>query len=125
MSRTSASIVAAALALAALTPSFASADESGAVHGVKTVGAMTYETLGRATSSADIVRQGGFAMPAAVDWTKAAAEQGKTAAVFGGGSTGALQVETLGLATSPAAVRLQGGAMTASAVRWASVPAGE
>ena len=57
----------AALTLAALgSPTIAS--EAGAVHGVKTVGAMTLETGSRATSPRDVIRQGGLVTAGAARW---------------------------------------------------------
>ena len=71
---------AAAIALATLGTASAIAAEPVAVHGAKTVGAMTLETLGRATNGTQIVRQGGFAIPGAVQWITAPAEQASTTA---------------------------------------------
>lgn len=112
---------AAALALGALG-TVAVADESGVAYNAKTVGALTFETQGLATNSAEVRRQGGFATAGAVQWTKAFAEQANAGAVYGAGSVGALTLETRGLATSAAEVRRQGGAMTAGTVRWISAP---
>lgn len=58
------------IALATLGAVSAIAAEPVAVHGAKTVGAMTLETLGRATNGAQIARQGGFALPGAVQWIR-------------------------------------------------------
>ena len=59
---------AAGLAFAALGTASARAAEPVAVHGAKTVGAMTLVTLGRATNGAQVHRQGGFATAGAVQW---------------------------------------------------------
>lgn len=112
---------AAAIALAAfVTPALA--DEAGAVHGAKTVGAMSFETRGVATNAAQVVRQGGFSVAGATQWIATPAEQ-TASVVHGAGSVGALTLETLGLATNASDVRNQGGARTAAAVRWTSAPA--
>ena len=57
-----------AIVLGTLGTVSAIAAEPGAVYGAKTVGAMTLETLGRATNGTQIARQGGFAIPGAVQW---------------------------------------------------------
>lgn len=66
----------AALTLALLAPISATAAELAAVHGVKTVGALTLETRGLATDDTLVHRQGGFALPGAVQWIKTPADQG-------------------------------------------------
>ncbi|BAU93603.1 hypothetical protein ACQKJ1_03470 [Methylorubrum rhodesianum] len=68
MSKTLVSLTAAALALTALATASARADETGIAHNVKTVGALTLETRGLATSDLSVHRQGGFALPGSVQW---------------------------------------------------------
>lgn len=65
----------AALTLALLAPLSVSAAEPVAVHGAKTVGALTLETRGLATDDVAVHRQGGFAVPGAVQWIKAPIDQ--------------------------------------------------
>lgn len=113
---------AAAVALAALSAP-ALAQEAGTVYGAKTVGAMTFETRGRATNPAQVFRQGGFSVALGTEWIPTPVEQTGASVVHGAGSVGALTLETLGLATSASDVRHQGGARTAAAVRWMSAPA--
>lgn len=69
MSKTIVSLTA-ALALASLGTVPARAAETGTVHGVKTVGALTFETQGLATDTYLVQRQGGFAVPSSVQWIK-------------------------------------------------------
>ncbi len=59
-----------AIVLATSGTVFAIAAEPVTVYGAKTVGAMTLETLGRATNGTQIARQGGFAIPGAVQWIR-------------------------------------------------------
>ena len=113
-------IISIAVALAALT---APALADGAVHGAKTVGAMTFETQGVAVNATQVGRQGGFATAGAARWTTTPVEQVSAEPAYNAGSVGALTLETLGLATHAGAVRNQGGARTAAAVRWVSAPA--
>ncbi len=54
-----------------LAPLSAKAADGVAVHGVKTVGALTLETQGLATSDVAVHRQGGFALPGSVRWIEA------------------------------------------------------
>lgn len=75
MSKTLLSLTTAALAFAALGTLSARAGETAAVHGVKTVGALTLETQGLATSDLSVHRQGGFALPGSVQWIKTPVEQ--------------------------------------------------
>jgi hypothetical protein len=63
MSKTLVSLTVAALALKGQC-----ADETGIAHNVKTVGALTLETRGLATSDLSVHRQGGFALPGSVQW---------------------------------------------------------
>ena len=63
----------AALALSAIVAP-ASAEVSGAVYG-KGVGALTFETIGTATSPAAVRRQGGFATAGAVEWKQPSGNQ--------------------------------------------------
>lgn len=65
----------AAISLVALATSSAVAAEPVAVHGAKTTGAMVLETQGRATDETLARRQGGFAVPGAVHWTKTPAPE--------------------------------------------------
>ena len=73
MTRRTLSLSAAALALA-LSGAAAIAAESGPVYG-KSVGALAFETRGRATSAAEVRRQGGFASAGAVLWTRTPAAE--------------------------------------------------
>lgn len=98
------------------------AKPQSAIHGVKTVGALTLESRGLATGPRDVIRQGGLATAGTARWVPAPAEV-NTAAFTGAGTVGALRLETLGLATSASGVHLQGGAVSARAVRWTSAPA--
>lgn len=66
---------AAGLAFATLGMASAGAAEPVAVHGAKTIGAMTLVTLGRATNGAQVHRQGGFATAGAVQWIRTPAVQ--------------------------------------------------
>ena len=75
MSKTLVSLTAAALALTALATASARADETGIAHNVKTVGALTLETRGLATSDLSVHRQGGFAVPGAVQWIRTPVDQ--------------------------------------------------
>ena len=75
MSRPIAPLAAAALTLTLLAPVSASAAEPAAVHGVKTVGALTLETQGLATNDVLVHRQGGFAVPGAVQWIRIPVDQ--------------------------------------------------
>ena len=59
-----------AIVLASLGTGSAIAAEPGAVYGAKAIGAMTLESLGRATNGMQIARQGGFALPGAVQWIR-------------------------------------------------------
>ncbi|MBX9930877.1 MAG: hypothetical protein K2Y56_04970 [Methylobacterium sp.] len=61
---------AAVLAFATLGTATVRAAEPVAVYGAKTVGAMTLETLGRATNGAQVQRQGGFASAGAAQWIR-------------------------------------------------------
>ncbi len=67
--------LAAALTLTLLAPVSARAAELTAVHGVKTVGALTLETQGLATNDVLVHRQGGFAVPGAVQWIRTPVDQ--------------------------------------------------
>lgn len=78
MSKTILSITAAALAFTALATASARAGEAGSVHNVKTVGALTLETRGLATSDVSVHRQGGFALPGSVQWIATPADQMRT-----------------------------------------------
>ena len=103
-------------------PTGANTSPASAAEYGKGVGAMSFETLGVATSPAAVRRQGGFATPGAVEWKKVPGQQANAGTVYGG-TVGALALETRGLATNASAVRRQGGAITASAVQWVSAPA--
>ncbi|WP_232627704.1 hypothetical protein [Methylobacterium sp. Leaf118] len=71
------------LALTVLaTAAFAS--EPASIHNTKTVGAMILATQGLATSMGAVHRQGGYALPGAVQWIKVPAtdDRVKQAAAF-------------------------------------------
>jgi hypothetical protein len=67
MSKQIISRIAAGLALTFLTTT-AFASESGSIDNTKTVGALTLETQGLATNIGSVHRQGGYALPGAVQW---------------------------------------------------------
>ncbi len=73
---------AAALALTfAATAAFAG--EPGTIDNTQTVGALTLETQGLATDTGSVHRQGGYALPGAVQWkVPATDERVKQAAAF-------------------------------------------
>ena len=83
MSKLIVSRAAAAVALTLLTTA-AFAGEPGTVDNTKTVGALTLETQGLATDTGAVHRQGGYALPGAVQWLKvpADADRVKQAAAF-------------------------------------------
>jgi len=78
MSKTLLSLTTAALAFTALATASARADETGGTHNVKTVGALTLETQGLATSDLSVHRQGGFAVPGSVQWIDTPADRMRT-----------------------------------------------
>ncbi|CAO4153308.1 hypothetical protein [Methylorubrum aminovorans] len=78
MSKTVLSLTAAALAFTALATASARAEETGTAHNVKTVGALTLQTQGLATSDLSVHRQGGFAVPGSVQWIATPADQMRT-----------------------------------------------
>ncbi|MFG5117313.1 hypothetical protein [Methylorubrum sp. POS3] len=84
MSKQIISRAAAGLALTVLTTTAVLAQEPVTVNGTKTVGALTFETQGLATDTSSVHRQGGYALPGAVQWLKvpAADERVKQAAAF-------------------------------------------
>lgn len=71
------------LALTLLTTA-ALAGEPGGVDNTKTVGALALETRGLATDTGSVHRQGGYALPGAVQWLTAPAvdDRVKQAAAF-------------------------------------------
>ncbi|EHP95000.1 hypothetical protein [Methylorubrum extorquens] len=83
MSKQIISRAAAALALT-LTATTAFAGEPASIDNTKTVGALTLETQGLATNIGSVHRQGGYALPGAVQWLKVPAndERVKQAAAF-------------------------------------------
>lgn len=82
MSKQSISRVAAALALT-LVATIAFAGEPIGIDNTKTVGALTLETRGLATNIGSVHRQGGYALPGAVQWKVPATEDRmKQAAAF-------------------------------------------
>ncbi|MBB2963081.1 hypothetical protein [Methylobacterium sp. R2-1] len=78
MSKTLLSLTTAALAFTAVATASARADETGGAHNVKTVGALTLETQGLATSDLSVHRQGGFALPGSVQWIKTPVDEVRT-----------------------------------------------
>jgi hypothetical protein len=78
MSKTFLSLATAALAFTALATVPARAAEIGGAQNVKTVGALTLETQGVATSDLSVHRQGGFALPGSVQWIDTPADQVRT-----------------------------------------------
>ncbi|MEE7458059.1 hypothetical protein MPAR168_20195 [Methylorubrum populi] len=73
---------AAGLALTLLATS-AFADEPGSIDNAKTVGALALETQGLATDTGSVHRQGGYALPGAVQWkVPATDDRVKQAAAF-------------------------------------------
>lgn len=60
------------------------AGEPGGIDNAKTVGALALESRGLATDTGAVHRQGGYALPGAVQWLKAPAadERVKQAAAF-------------------------------------------
>ena len=80
MSNRIAQIAAAVLAFAPLAVP-ALAETPGAVFGAKTVGAMTLETYGIATTAYDVGRQGGFAAAGAAQWIRTPAEPDATGSI--------------------------------------------
>lgn len=59
------------------------AGEPASVDNTKTVGALTLETQGLATDTGSVHRQGGYALPGAVQWkVPAAVDRVKQAAAF-------------------------------------------
>lgn len=82
MSKPILSRVAAGMALTLLTTTAVLAQDSTAVHGVKTVGAMTLATQGLATNMGSVHRQGGYALPGAVQWTTIPADEPIKQAAF-------------------------------------------
>ncbi len=70
------------LALTLLTTA-AFAGDAAAIHNAKTVGALVLETQGLATDTGSVHRQGGYALPGAVQWTVPAIDDRvKQAAAF-------------------------------------------
>ncbi len=70
------------LALTFLTTA-AFAGEPGRIDNAKTVGALTLETQGLATDTGSVHRQGGYALPGAVQWKVPATDDRiKQAAAF-------------------------------------------
>lgn len=70
------------LALTLLTGT-AFAGETATIHNTKTVGALALETQGLATDTGSVHRQGGYALPGAVQWkVPALDERVKQAAAF-------------------------------------------
>ena len=111
---------AAALTLAALGTSAI----AGTVNDTKTIGAMSIESRGVATTPAEIRRQGGFTTAATAQWSASAPVTLTGNAVANGTKTiGAMAVETQGRATSPDQVRRQGGLLVPGAIRWVAKPA--
>ncbi|MBD8906170.1 hypothetical protein MZTS_05415 [Methylorubrum zatmanii] len=72
----------AALAFMSLGTISATADEMVAIHGTKTVGALALETRGLATDDLSVHRQGGFAVPGAVQWIKTPVQEPVRQAAF-------------------------------------------
>lgn len=82
MSKQIISRAAAALALT-LTATTAIAGEPATIDNTKTVGALTLETQGLATNVGSVHRQGGYALPGAVQWkVPATDDRVKQAAAF-------------------------------------------
>ncbi|CAO4157314.1 hypothetical protein [Methylorubrum extorquens] len=82
MSKQIISRAAAALALT-LTATAAIAGEPASIDNTKTVGALTLETRGLATGTGSVHRQGGYALPGAVQWkVPATDDRVKQAAAF-------------------------------------------
>lgn len=77
-------IISRAVATLALTlaATVAFAGEPGRIDNTKTVGALTLETGGLATNIGSVHRQGGYALPGAVQWKVPADDRVKQAAAF-------------------------------------------